>query len=517
MSFFVILSNKNQGIKVWLATFITAFLFVYIFYASSRATWIATIVEICLFLSYLIIHRKKLSGWFKWSSNKTSASIAGILLIICLINFSSSGYTNFLTVSSDNISSISESASNASSPRYQIWKVTSNIFLDSPIIGHGLGSFSQSLANEGFATWNINNTFRAHNDILELAVELGAIGVIILFVNIIFIIHGVLCILKHNNSDTNVFFYLVFVSLTGSFINLLFSFPYQMPVPLIIFGLYCSLIAKQLDVYLEPVQSFSILISKQFKQICILVLISSLSILYFNTYGKWITAYDKLDRINQLGELDQIDTLETPIHYSGMQQTLYQLGGKYFNKGDYHRSKSIDNHFLKIWPNHLDVLFRVAYAKNKVGQNNEALELTKKLKKLEPNGLYNGFIVEMFIYLSTNELDKLELTFNELISKPEEFLKLNDDTYRFLIYFTLGSKNLYKFAPILYEKYIANHGYSCEVENNLAIHYFNLEQYYDSSKHVNNTFGKDRDCLNPKLIKLLEEIKLTESQLILNF
>jgi hypothetical protein len=74
----------------------------------------------------------------------------------------------------------------------------------------------------------------------------------------------------------------------------------------------------------------------------------------------------------------------------------------------------------------------------------------------------------MFVYLSTNELDKLELAFNELISKPEEFLKLNDDTYRFLIYFTLGSKNLYKFAPMLYEEYIANHGYSCEVENNLA-------------------------------------------------
>jgi hypothetical protein len=86
MSFFLILSNKNEGIRVWLATFITAFLLVYIFYASSRTAWIATIVEICLFLLYLIIYRKKLSGWFKWSSNKTNASIAGFILTICLIN-----------------------------------------------------------------------------------------------------------------------------------------------------------------------------------------------------------------------------------------------------------------------------------------------------------------------------------------------------------------------------------------------------------------------------------------------
>lgn len=505
MSFFLLLSEKNQGIRVWLITLTCSFMLVYIFYATSRAAWIVIFIEIILLILYILNHRKKLPNWFTWNSNKTFASITAVVLTISLINLSSTGYTNFLTISSDNITSISESASNSSNPRYEIWQVAKRIYLDHPFIGTGLGSFSQNLANEGYATWNINNTFRAHNDIIELAVELGALGLFILFLTVFSIVHGIFYILKKNNSATNFFYYLIFVSLSGSFINMLFSFPYQMPVPNIIFGLYCGLVAKQLDKHLKPIKTFSISCSKKFKYLLILVIISLLTILFFNTYIKWIISYDKLERMNQIGKFDEINTLDMPINFSGMQQTLYGLGGTYFNKADYHRSKIIDMQFLKIWPNHLDVLFRVAYANNKLGNNDNALKLAKRLQQIEPEGLYNGYIVEMFVYLSLNEIDQLELKFNELISKPKELLSIYDDTYRFLIFFTLASKNLYKFAPILYEMFIESHGYSCEVENNLAIHYFNLEKYDLSTKHIQNTSGRDKSCLNPELLKLLNE------------
>ena len=419
MSFFLLLSDKNQGIKVWLITLNISFLLVFIFYATSRAAWIVTFIEMVLLILYLINYRKKLTDWFNWNSNKTYASIAAVTLTIVLINLSSSGFTNFLTISSDNISSISESASTASNPRYQIWQIALNMYLDNPIFGTGLGSFSQNLANEGYATWNINNTFRAHNDILELAVELGTIGLIILMITIISLIHGVFYILKNNNTPTNFFYYLIFVSLLGSFINLLFSFPYQMPVPCIIFGLYCGILAKQLDKNIKPIKTFNISYSKKFKYFLVLLVFCLLSIIYFNTYVKWINTYNQLERINQTGQFEKIETLKMPVYYSGMQQTLYYLGGKYFNKQDYHRSKSIDLNFLKIWPNHLDVLFRLAYANNRLGQNDEALINANKLKQIEPRGLYNGYIVEMFVYLSTNELEKLEISFNELNSKPK--------------------------------------------------------------------------------------------------
>ena len=512
LSYFLMLSKKVEGLKIWLLAVITAFIFVYIFYASSRAAWIVTFIEVLLIIFYLIINRRKVSDWCFWDSNKRNATIFGLLLILLLTNISSDGFTFFLTIASDNIGSIKESASDISSPRYQIWQTALNIFVDSPIIGTGLGSFSQNLGNEGYATWIINNTFRAHNDLLELAVELGLIGIFI-FLSVVFsIIYSIFHILNKNFGEIHFFYYLVFVALIGSFVNLQFSFPYQMPVPTLIFGLYCGLISKQIDSNIGPIKTVSFSISKIYKKIFLVLLSTLILLLFFFTYVKWIIAYNQLNKINILGQFDQIEVIETPIYHSGMQYILYSLGGRYFNKGNFIQSKALDKQFLKLWPKHLDVLFRAAYAEHKLGQNPNALELAKKLKKLEPQGLYNGYIVEMFVYSSTNDLNKLEQTFQELLSQPEQFLKLNDDTYRFLIFFTLASNNLSKHAPLLYEKFIEWHGYSCEVENNLAIHYFNLENFISSVKHVKQTIGKEQKCLNPELIRLLSEKNLIDKK-----
>ena len=125
-------------------------------------------------------------------------------------------------------------------------------FRDSPIIGSGLGTYSQNLASEGYATWLINNTFRVHNDLLELLVEIGTVGMFIFIVCTVMIILSVVNILKNTNEDLNFFFFILIIALIGSFVNLQFSFPYQMPVPIFIFGLYCGLISKKFDEFNPP-------------------------------------------------------------------------------------------------------------------------------------------------------------------------------------------------------------------------------------------------------------------------
>ena len=111
----------------------------------------------------------------------------------------------------------------------------------------------------------------------------------------------------------------------------------------------------------------------------------------------------------------------------------------------------------------------------------------------------------MFVYSSTQEISKFQQTFNELLSQPENFLKLNADTYRFLLFFTLMSKDLSQYAPIIYDKYKQYWGFRCEVENNIAIHYFNSEQFELSAQHTMKAMNRNGDCLNPQLIKLLDE------------
>jgi O-antigen ligase/tetratricopeptide (TPR) repeat protein len=503
---FLLFSELVQGIKVWVLLVLTSLTFTYIIFTESRAAWISISLELLMIFFYFIIIRLKKRQWVSWNSNKTLACIFILLITALLLNISPNGeFQNTLIDVSEIITSTGTQSDGASIQRFQIWNTAIEMFSDSKFIGTGLGSYAQNLANEGYATWTINNTMRVHNDMIELAVELGLIGIVIFAAVVIAITTGTLTILKQTSGEIHFFFLIIFISLTGSFLNLQFSFPYQMAFPLLLFGLYSGLIAQYIDRFNTPIKSFRLSIQAKYKKIILIVATFLILLIFHFTYFQWINAYEKFDKIILSGDYSQLEILDTPVYDQKSQFFLYSLGGKYFNKGNYTTSKLFDKKFLDIWPNHLDVLYRATYAEHMTKNNPVALQMVKKLKKIEPKGLYNSYIVEMFIYLNENKINKLEETFQELLLKPEELLELNDDTYRFMVFFTLASENLSKYAKNLYEKYVIQHGYSCEIENNIAIHYFNKEDFNMASIHVNKTIDKDQNCLNPELVRLLAE------------
>ena len=507
LSIFLLLSKQVQGLKVWILLGITSLVITYIIFTESRAAWLSIFIELLCVILYLITSRAKILQWIDWSSNKRNAIIFAVLMTLILINLNASGpLPNTFASVAQTITSTGSISDGASLQRFQIWQTAFNMIYDAPFIGTGLGSYSQNLANDGYATWTINNTIRVHNDLLELAVELGLTGVIIFFTAVISLIMGIFNILKQTSGEIHLFFYLLFVALIGSFVNMQFSFPYQMAFPLLLFGLYSGLIAKHADHAVQPIKNLKFSIKAVHKKIILVVSSALIITIFYSTYFHWIKLYDQLNEINISGEFNKIEVVEkTPVYHSGIPYILSNLGGRYFNKGHFKQSNAIDRQLLKLWPNHLDVLFRVTYAEHKLNRNSQALELAKRLKRLEPQGLYNSYIVELFVYMSTKEVNKFKQTFSELLSQPESFLELNDDTYRYLLFFTLASRDLSKHAPTLYKKYIESHPYSCEVENNIAIHYFNLEQFNKSAQHVMEAYEKGSSCLNPQLIKLLDE------------
>jgi len=515
MSIFLILSKQVQNLKVWTLIIITSLVVVFIFYTTTRSAWLAIIIELFFIALYLITNRIKLREWIDWNKNKSYATIFGILAILLLINLSPNSFSNnsalndLFVDSSESIYSLTDSVSGqailSSSLRYEIWQTALNMFYDSPFIGTGLGSYSQNLASEGYATWVINNTTHPHNDLLELAVELGLIGIVIFISVAISLIIGIVKIINNTSSRVNFFYYLLFTALIGSFVNMQFSSPYQMAFPLLLFGLYSGLIAKQVDN--TPMQSKIIIfpLKAGYKKIILGIATTLVVIIFYFTYYFWINTYNQLEKINISKDFEQIEIVETPVYYGGTPGILYSLGGSYFKNGRYKESSQIDEQLLKVWPNHLDTLWRLAYAKHKLNQNTKALELATELKELEPQGLYYSYIIKMFVYSSSQEVTKFLETYNELFTQPEEFLKLNNDWYRYLLFFTLTLSDLSKDAPILYDKYIEYWGYLCEVENNIAIHYFNNEKFESSAQHVMNVINRNGDCLNPQLIKLLDE------------
>jgi len=502
LSVFLLLSKQVQGFKVWGLTTLISLILVYVIYTTTRAVWVSISVEIVLVLAYLIFNKRRFKQWFDWNPNKRNASLFAVVLVLTLIHLSADGFVNFLTIGSDAFDSIVDRANNTSSSRYLIWQTALNMVYDTPLLGSGIGTYAHNLGNEGYATAKVVGYQRVHNDLLELAVGLGLAGIALFSAVVIAILASIIKILKKTEGDTNHFYYLLFVALAGSFVNMQFSFPYQMAVPLVLFGLYVGMIAKQYDIISTPYHIFKISRNwrKAFFGFWLIVFAVVCAI-----YASWINMYFQLDNSNLKAEFEDLSIVETPIYHRDIQTFLSRQSGYYFKINNIKSSSLIDDQILKHWPNHLTSLYRKSSGAQKMGNNNEALKYAKMLKKVSPKGLFISNIIELLVYNSIGDKDKFLQTYNELLSKPEHLLSIDKNTYHFLLFFTIGVDELSEHPPILYEKYIKHHGYSCEVENNFSIYLFNEEQFESSAQHVTQVLSKDDGCLNPQLIQLLNE------------
>jgi len=502
---FLLLSNQVQNLKVWGLTTLTSLIFVYIAYSTTRAIWLSVSVELVLILGYLVVNRAKIGQWADWSNNKRNASIFGLVITLILVNLSASGFSNFLSTASGEFGSIVDSANDTNSVRYGIWQSALNMINDSPLLGSGLGSYAHNLSNEGYATWNLGHGIkRVHNDLLELAVELGLVGVTLFAGVVITILAGIIKILQRTKGESQHFYYLLFVALSGSFVNMQFSFPYQMAVPLMLFGLYVGLIAKQSDALIKPIGVLTLPCNTLQKKTVLTISFSLIVILFYYSYFYWIGIYSQLNKIKTTGDFQKISIVDAPIHHGTIYSTLNLLGIAYFQKELYKQSYIIDKQLSELWPNHEDSLTRLGFASHKLNNNKKALELALRLTKIESEGLYNAYFLKMHVYSSTGDKEKFLKTFHELLSQPEEFLKLSDQTYHTLLGFAPMYDELSHFAPMLYKKYIEHHGYSCLVENNIAVYYFNDGQFEKSAEHIKLAIDDESKCVNQQLVQVLK-------------
>jgi len=504
LSVFLLLSKQLQGLKVWGLTTLVSLIIVYVIYTTTRAVWLSISVEIVLVLAYLIFNKRKFKQWFDWNSNKRNASLFAVVLVLILIHLSADGFVNFLAMGSDTFGSVTDSINNTKSPRYLIWQAALNMIIDSPFFGSGLGTFTQNLSNEGYVANQVVSYQRVHNDLLELSVELGLAGVALFSAVVVAILTSILKILKNTKGETKLFYYLLLVALIGSFVNMQFSFPYQMAVPLVLLGLYLGLIAKKYDAISASSTNLNIHINPTINKIFFgfwLLIFTLISAIYIN----WINMYGQLNNLNLEKEYSDLSYIETPIFHRDIHSLLSKTSRVYFDLNDYQTSSRIDEQILKFWPNHISSLYRKSSGAQKMGNNNEALKYAKMLKKVSPKGLFISNIIELLVYNSIGDKDKFLHTYNELLSQPEHLLAVDKNTYHFLLFFTIGVDELSEHPPILYDKYIKHHGYSCEVENNFAIYLFNQEQFESAAQHVTQALNKSDKCLNPQLIQLLNE------------
>ena len=516
-SFFLLLLKSQNKSLPWFISILTSATILFIFLTENRSVLLGITIQLLCLILFLFFQTKKETKFIEWDNNKTMAILFGAVLVFIFVKTPNLDLLNFSKIANDSIATIKpipiennieKDISQAS--RFYIWTAAIEMINNKPFLGSGLGSFAHNIGNEGFTSFQVKGFQRAHNDFLEIAVEMGILGAILILALIISILISIRKIYKNSSYEISLFYLIVFISLSGSFVNAQFSFPYQQAMPLVLFGLFVGLIENQIRNVESPLISFKINVNNWARKVFfVFYLILFLSISYI--YLGWINTYAVWNQNNIDHKYNDLSFLETPIYHSGIFSLLSRTSANYSKRGDFNRSIQIDKFIHKYWPNHIQSLFRLGYSSQKIGQNEEAMGYAKLLKKIEPEGLYGSYIIKMLADLSENNIEEFNNSFDELYSKSENLLAVDTNTYHYLLFFTLESNKFRSLAPKIYKKYLEYHGFSCEVENNIAIHYFNLEEFEKSALHVKKSLKNNDECLNPLLIDYLEEMNLLKS------
>ena len=205
-SCYLFLSKLNNTKSPWIIALLSSLIFIYIFYTNTRAAWLSIFIEIILISSFIFLNIRKIFSSKIWNNNKRNACIFGLIFTLIMINMPANNSNlsfNAIELGSGTIASIESSALDTNNPRYKIWKSSVDMLREKPIIGSGLGSFSHNVGNEGYSSLLVKGVQRAHNDILELGVELGIVG-LLLYISTLFYVVKRLLICITNNIEQNI-------------------------------------------------------------------------------------------------------------------------------------------------------------------------------------------------------------------------------------------------------------------------------------------------------------------------
>ena len=238
---YLIRKLKNNFIKLIL--FILSIVVVYIlFLLASRTSYVIMMGLLTLNLIFFILYKRKSKSFFK--------SFPGYLTLIIILGY----VTASLFLGTQNTANplnrvqtmfVEEESSNT---RIRYYTFAIKDFISSPIIGYGLGNFkiiSIERDKENIRSYTV--PYVMHNDFLEVAVELGIIGLILFLLIFIYPIYILFKRNKIKNLKTEQLVLLssIFVYVVDSNLN----FPFTRAASL----LYLALILGMFNNYLNPI------------------------------------------------------------------------------------------------------------------------------------------------------------------------------------------------------------------------------------------------------------------------
>ncbi|GEM_PF-6587608 len=380
---------------------------------------------------------------------------------------------------------------------------------DNPWLGSGLGSWPHNIYAEHYGTWNTLHVQRAHNDLLELITELGILGLLLLIAVVVALLLSMTRILRKMDIEGRWFYWLVFVSLSGSALNMMFSFSYQNAVPLVLFGFYAALLIKASDPY-NPAIKTLIWRIKPTQCLIVPVLTTLACTPVIVIYMEWIQAYKQIDMIsrqidNNTFNSAQLAALNTRVYHSEIPTLMYAVGTELEKKRKYHGAQLVWDEMLRYSPNNFRALTRSAESLTHLKQYNTALARLDQARRAAPTGEYAATIEAIKIHDKIGHTATAKNLYNQLSQEPEQDLSQKRVTYAFLHQKSIDWR-LSEETRHWYQQYHKFHRANCLVDNNMLAYYLSDNQSETALRMGRKLLREQPDCVSKWVLQQLKNL-----------
>ena len=473
---FFLFRERLSTEKTWYYAFCLCLLLTYAFYTRTRAVWMACSFEAALIIVFVLADRTRRSQWLFWHKGKTKAALAALATFFLLINLNSEGFNPFWEVALYELSSIVENinanAVDTGGERYLIWTSAIEIIKDYPLFGTGLGNFFEAANNGKYLHYKILGVQRVHNDVIELAVELGFVGLFLLLVVIVAMCALIYKLILRSEGFKRPLFALLIIAVTGSMFNSQLSFPYQLPVPLTIMPFFLALVIRGS----EDIESNTIYVSLKPWFSKLTIALGSVVFIFF-TVNDLLWLRD-MHTLNTIIKEQKVDTVWEPINpifsqvYITATRSVHEAV-KNQNQGQF--SQYIINDVVEYWPDAL--AHQLMSAENFLLQGNfeQAEYWALKMAESQMDGSYFSEFYLMDIYQRAGNIEKYRQLYDSIKMNPESSLSQHPNNYNMLHSMSINLQD-YGMTTYYFDKYLEYFGEFAPVMANQAVFYVNNGQ-----------------------------------------
>lgn len=357
LMFSYFLLEKTKRIKI-LYFIILSIIYAALMICQSRGIWIS--ISLTSIFAIYIILKFKLVKTFKENQNWLILLALTFLIITIIYSTDNPLNKSAITVTERAMSTFDEKDPSINT-RLLIWGTTLDMIKDRPILGSGIGTFKINYLNYQAEFLQDNPDYikywgharEAHNEYLQMGVELGIIGLGI-FLSILFAFYNIIIkyLKKENDDKKKIIVFGLLLGVICFLINSLFTFPLHVPA----LGSTFFIIVGLTIVYLKDfsLSKFSnsknenkSIIKKQNSRLTILftiliflVMIFVIDFLVIRPYFAEVYAYKGRESLalakynNALSDFEYATKLDP---YNG--RVLLNLGATYYNLGFFEKAE----------------------------------------------------------------------------------------------------------------------------------------------------------------------------------